>query len=193
MIKIDSEFIVKVFDGLFADQYNTRLVSGGSEPEYLPASGGCPFNQLIFRSDYAASALHEVAHWCIAGVERRRLIDFGYWYCPDGRDPSQQTQFEQVEVKPQALECLFTLACGWRFTPSVDNLMIDNTTSQSFVQALREQIRRYALGPMPQRAERFLIALLDTSELFDDAQLFAKFVLAELNTGRLLPEVGVAC
>ncbi len=49
-----------------------------------------------------ASALHEISHWCIAGKARRELVDFGYWYCPDGRDAMTQSQFEDVEVKPQA-------------------------------------------------------------------------------------------
>ncbi len=39
-------------------------------------------------------------HWCIAGKARRNRVDFGYWYCPDGRDAQTQSQFEDVEVKP---------------------------------------------------------------------------------------------
>ncbi|MEA7548766.1 elongation factor P hydroxylase, partial [Salmonella enterica subsp. enterica serovar Anatum] len=43
---------------------------------------------------------YEISHWCIAGKARRELVDFGYWYCPDGRDAQTQSQFEDVEVKP---------------------------------------------------------------------------------------------
>lgn len=52
------------------------------------------------------SALHEISHWTIAGKERRLLADLGYWYAPDGRTREQQALFEQVEVKPQAIEWL---------------------------------------------------------------------------------------
>jgi elongation factor P hydroxylase len=77
---------------------------------------------LWYREDYFASALHEVAHWCIAGEQRRQQLDFGYWYAPDGRSPEQQGAFEAVEYKPQALEWFFSLACGYRFRLSADNL-----------------------------------------------------------------------
>ena len=50
------------------------------------------------------------------------MPDWGYWYAPDGRDARQQQQFEQVEVKPQALEWLLNIACGLRFRVSLDNL-----------------------------------------------------------------------
>ncbi len=35
------------------------------------------------------------------------LPDLGYWYAPDGRIEEQQALFEQVEIKPQAIEWLF--------------------------------------------------------------------------------------
>ncbi|EEJ40974.1 hypothetical protein HMPREF0549_0579, partial [Limosilactobacillus vaginalis DSM 5837 = ATCC 49540] len=53
---------------------------------------------------------------------RRELVDFGYWYCPDGRDAQTQSQFEDVEVKPQALDWLFCVAAGYPFNVSCDNL-----------------------------------------------------------------------
>lgn len=53
------------------------------------------------------SALHEISHWTIAGAKRRLLPDLGYWYAPDGRTKEQQDLFEQVEIKPQAIEWLF--------------------------------------------------------------------------------------
>ena len=53
---------------------------------------------------------------------RRKQVDYGYWYEPDGRDHVQQQAFEQVEVKPQALEWLMALACGVPFEVSCDNL-----------------------------------------------------------------------
>lgn len=109
-----------LFNGLFRQPRQTILVRGDDEPEYLPAGSGPA--QVVFAHGYFSSALHEVSHWCIAGEYRRTLQDYGYWYCPDGRSREQQCAFEQVEVKPQALEWLFALACGWRFHISVDNL-----------------------------------------------------------------------
>ena len=95
----------RIFDQLFLHQYNTCLRGGGAEPIYLPASSCGELHRVIFRHDYFSSALHEVAHWCIAGPLRRQQVDYGYWYVPDGRDAQQQLRFEQVEARPQALEC----------------------------------------------------------------------------------------
>ncbi len=55
-------------------------------------------------------------------ARRREQVDFGYWYCPDGRDAMTQSQFEDVEVKPQAFEWLFCVAAGFPFNVSCDNL-----------------------------------------------------------------------
>ncbi len=68
------------------------------------------------------SALHEISHWSIAGDKRRLLPDLGYWYAPDGRTAEQQALFEQVEIKPQAIEWLFATAFGRKFRVSLDNL-----------------------------------------------------------------------
>lgn len=116
------EDLVTLFNTLFRKSRGTELVRGGDEPEYLPAGVAGEYAQVIFAHGYFASALHEISHWCIAGEKRRQLPDYGYWYCPDGRTPEQQRAFEQVEIKPQALEWLFSVACGSGFHISVDNL-----------------------------------------------------------------------
>ncbi|KAG1715819.1 hypothetical protein ID866_1337 [Astraeus odoratus] len=108
--------------GCFADDFNTRLIKGDDEPIYLPADAEVPYNRIVFAHGFYASGLHEISHWCIAGKARRELVDFGYWYCPDGRDAATQGQFEDVEVKPQALEWLFCVAAGFPFNVSCDNL-----------------------------------------------------------------------
>ncbi|BBI75125.2 hypothetical protein HAALTHF_44280n [Vreelandella aquamarina] len=41
---------------------------------------------------------------------------------PDGRNGQEQQAFENAEIAPQALEQLFTQACGRTFHVSVDNL-----------------------------------------------------------------------
>lgn len=116
------EQLIQLFDQLFYPHYQTRLIRGGDEPLYLPASKTGSDHQVIFARGFFTSALHEIAHWCVAGPERRLLEDFGYWYLPDGRTEQQQRAFELVEVQPQAYEQCFTLASGRKFNISADNL-----------------------------------------------------------------------
>nr|WP_275041800.1 elongation factor P hydroxylase [Vibrio nigripulchritudo] len=66
--------------------------------------------------------LVELAHWMVAGPERRLLEDFGYWYEPDGRTEEVQAAFEKVEVRPQAYEWILSQSAGFPFTVSCDNL-----------------------------------------------------------------------
>nr|WP_026052636.1 elongation factor P hydroxylase [Gayadomonas joobiniege] len=114
--------IINIFNQSFASSYNTRLISGDDEPIYLPACAQVPYHRIIFAHGYYASALHEIAHWCVAGPERRLKEDYGYWYAADGRNESQQAKFEQVEVKPQALEWILSSAADFKFNVSCDNL-----------------------------------------------------------------------
>lgn len=123
----DSEYqsceqLIAVFEQVFYTSHQTRLVRGGDEPIYLPASLTGTDNQIVFARGFFSSGLHEIAHWCVAGAERRLLEDFGYWYVPDGRNEVQQRAFEKVEVHPQAYEQCFTLAVGRPFNISADNL-----------------------------------------------------------------------
>ncbi|RLQ20213.1 transporting ATPase [Seongchinamella sediminis] len=157
----DCSRLVSVFDDCFGASENTALVGGAEEPLYLPAGNDNPRNLLYFREDYFASALHETAHWCIAGAERRKQVDFGYWYAPEGRSAQQQRAFEAVEVKPQALEWLFSLACGYRFRISADNFADDGqpTGSREFRHAVAAQARRWQQQGLPPRAARFYRAL----------------------------------
>ncbi len=155
------EDLVTLFNKLFRETLKTELVRGGDEPEYLPVGVAGPFAQVIFAHGYFASALHEVSHWCIAGEERRKLRDYGYWYCPDGRTPEQQRAFEQVEVKPQALEWLFSVACNSRFHISVDNLEGGGAIDEEgFRQRVYLQACDYLDRGLPPRAEQFLDALM---------------------------------
>ncbi|PMR75379.1 elongation factor P hydroxylase [Billgrantia endophytica] len=152
--------VIALFDGLFHDTFNTRLVRGGDEPLYRPADAGCPFHRVIFARGFFASTLHEVSHWCIAGEYRRTLVDYGYWYLPDGRDADQQRAFEAAEISPQALEMLFSQACGRQFHVSVDNLggevEVDRDAFRARVEA---RAARYDREGLPARAEAFRVAL----------------------------------
>jgi hypothetical protein len=152
--------LIMLFNDLFREAYRTVLVKGSDEPEYLPAEGEDGLARVVFAHGYYASALHEISHWCIAGEYRRTLHDYGYWYCPDGRSPAQQQAFEQVEVKPQAIEWLFAVAAGARFHISVDNLAGGGAANeQHFRHNVRAQAGRYLAGGLPPRARAFLNSL----------------------------------
>ena len=116
-----------IFQRCFYAEYSTELVGGGDEPLYQPATLPTESHRLMYRADYFSSALHEIAHWCIAGAQRRQQVDWAYWYHPDGRTSEQQRAFEAVEVKPQALEWLFSVAAGIPFRLSSDNLLGDDS------------------------------------------------------------------
>ncbi|WP_150304212.1 elongation factor P hydroxylase [Pseudomonas saliphila] len=157
----DCKDLVRLFEGCFATDLNTILIGGAEEPEYLPADETSPHHRILFTRDYFRSALHEISHWCVAGPQRRLLPDFGYWYAPDGRTAAQQQAFEQVEVKPQALEWLFCEAAGHRFGVSLDNLSGESTDALPFKQSVVAQVHAYLAEGVPERPQRFIQALLD--------------------------------
>lgn len=152
--------LVYLFNGLFQPTHHTVLVAGEGEPEYCPADGHCRWNRVIFAHGFFASALHEISHWCIAGHKRRRWYDYGYWYEPDGRTADQQSLFEQVEARPQALEWIFSEAAGSRFHLSLDNLSGDDSGSRDrFGEAVLAHAHRFLDKGLPARAGRFAQAL----------------------------------
>jgi elongation factor P hydroxylase len=161
----DPNDLIALFARVFGESERTRLVWGGEEPYYAPWGEGGEPAEIVFAHGFFSSALHEVAHWCVAGKERRKLPDFGYWYKPDGRTAAEQREFEQVEVKPQALEWIFSRAAGIRFNFSADNLSADATADHSawrlFQENVAAQARRYT-AKMPDRAGRFASALAET-------------------------------
>ncbi|KZN64793.1 transporting ATPase [Pseudoalteromonas luteoviolacea CPMOR-1] len=148
-----------IFDTQFADSHNTRLVKGDVEPIYLPANNTCSHHQVVFAHGFYASALHEIAHWLVAGDARRLLEDYGYWYCPDGRDKSQQAEFENVEVKPQAIEWALSVAAGFDFNVSVDNLNGEQTCRFSFQKRVYQQVLVLLDSGFNCRTEQLLKAL----------------------------------
>ncbi|MFN2328495.1 MAG: elongation factor P hydroxylase [Chromatocurvus sp.] len=145
-----------LFNGVFATTCNTVLCGGASEPLYSPACREAPA-QINYREDFASSALHEVAHWCIAGAARRRQVDYGYWYSPDGRSRSKQSDFERVEARPQALEWLFAQSCGAPFSLSLDNLAGDSDPADRlrFAREVVRQAETFLSIGLPPRAGRF--------------------------------------
>lgn len=164
--------LITLFNECFVDTYNTRLVKGGDEPIYLPADENRDYHAIYFAHGYYSSALHEISHWLIAGDERRKLEDFGYWYVPDGRTAEQQKFFEQVEVKPQAIEWVLSAAAGYRFHISADNLNGEATDASEFKQAVFSQVGIYSKQGLPERAEQLrkkLCGFYRTSDCIDIA------------------------
>lgn len=151
--------LITVFNTCFLAEYNTVLIKGDGEPIYLPANQEHPQHRIYFAYGYFSSALHECAHWLIAGEARRQLDDYGYWYTPDGRNEAQQQLFQRVEAKPQALEWILSVACHYPFRISIDNLDGQAGDSLGFKQSVYDQVKRYCLNGLPKRAQQFYSAL----------------------------------
>ena len=152
--------LIDIFDRCFMDDFQTRLIKGDDEPIYLPADDSSPWNRVVFAHGFYASGMHEISHWCIAGPERRKRVDFGYWYCPDGRDEATQSQFESVGIKPQALEWMFSVAAGFPFNVSCDNLEGDCEPDRiAFQRKVHAQVMEYLEKGIPTRPARLIAEL----------------------------------
>ncbi|MFK7896827.1 MAG: elongation factor P hydroxylase [Myxococcota bacterium] len=160
-MEFEAQKLERLFAECFAETYQTALVGGGAEPLYVPSPDpDHKPHEIIYREDFFASALHEVAHWCLAGASRRTQEDYGYWYSPDGRNAEQQVAFEAAESKPQAIESIFSTACAFSFQLSADNLDAGFGPSERFAEAVERERTRYESDGLPRRAERFRQALL---------------------------------
>jgi elongation factor P hydroxylase len=175
-MSITSQSLVQLFNQLFQCSENTVLQGGGVEPIYLPADNNCAIHKVIFTRDYSSSALHEVAHWSLAGLERRQLADYGYWYSPDGRSVEQQRSFEQVEIKPQALEWVLSQAAGLHFRISADNLNAKQGPSDEFKHSVWQQAQSFCVQGMPVQATLFAdaLAILSNSGNYRDPQRYCR-------------------
>ncbi|MEM6707711.1 MAG: elongation factor P hydroxylase [Pseudomonadota bacterium] len=156
------------FARCFYRTHNVVLSGGFDEPYYQPARHGVPA-ELRYRSDYAASALHETAHWCIAGPRRRRLPDFGYHYVAAPRSREAQRQFLRSELRPQALERCFAAAAGVVFSLSYDDIedaFVDlRAPFAKQVELELDQLRDEFRRGLVHRAQRFMIALAHQRKL----------------------------
>ena len=180
MIDHNPDQLIDIFNKLFIPSHNTRLDYSDDEPIYLPADENDNHNRVLFAHGFYASALHEISHWCIAGEARRQLVDFGYWYEPDGRSAEKQREFEQVEIKPQAIEWILTKSCGRKFNISTDNLDGDPAaiaaSREQFATNVVKQVKNYLQNGLPLRAGILKQALLDYYQInkefnVDDFQL----------------------
>jgi len=147
--------LVTLLNNNYLNHYNTRIVGGFDEPFYQTFVSGQPA-QIQFSRDYIRSALHELAHWCVAGAERRKIDDYGYWYAEDGRTQQQQNEFFKVEVKPQAIEWAFSIVLGIKFEASVDNLGIQVKGVDEFNNNLKTQLHSYSTNGFPKRVKEIL-------------------------------------
>jgi elongation factor P hydroxylase len=166
----DYQDLIKLFNHLFEFTENTILIAHGTEPLYLPQDENSSKNRIIFTHDYYSSALHEIAHWCIASKERRKLNDYGYWYNPHRTTIEDQHLFEYAEAKPQALEWIFSVAAGIKFNISADNLALNNEISLTFKNLIYQQVIKYLTEGLPDRAELFkksLLSFYNCDDIFD--------------------------
>ncbi|GLT17378.1 hypothetical protein GCM10007938_11550 [Vibrio zhanjiangensis] len=152
--------LINIFNHIFLPEYNTRLELGGDEPIYLPADETHANHRIIFARGFYASALHEIAHWCVAGPKRRLLEDFGYWYEPDGRTESAQAEFEKVEIRPQAYEWILSMSAGFPFTVSCDNLNGEFEPDRlAFMNKVHQEVGRIFVSGFPLRVSLLSDAL----------------------------------
>lgn len=152
----DYRDLIRIFDNCFFETYNTRLVRGGDEPSYQPADTTRSYHAIFFAHGFFSSALHECAHWLLAGYKRRQLEDFGYWYVPDDlRTAAEQAAFLKMEVKPQALEWILSQATAYRFRVSIDNLNGTPTDTTQFKESVYHQVLHYCQQGLPPRAAYF--------------------------------------
>ena len=155
---LDDQVIAGCFNAAFLLRESTRMCGGAAEPLYVPARDQRPA-ELHYREDFAASALHEAAHWCIAGRRRRALTDFGYTYLPPPRTQAEQDAFFAFELKTQALESIFADAAGVEFRPSADNLDADLEDFAQAIERIRADVERWCETTPDGRARRFVDAL----------------------------------
>ncbi len=153
MIELDE--LLRLLNEQYLHKYNTKLIAGFDEPFYKAAINNKPA-EIQFSHDHIRSALHELAHWCVAGVERRKLNDYGYWYAKDGRNQQQQDEFFKVEIKPQAIEWVFSIICGVKFEASVDNLNNSVVGVEEFKRNLSVQMDSFVKNGFSKRVKEII-------------------------------------
>lgn len=157
--------IINSFNTSFKSDHKTILVGGAEEPFYQPRDTEDACSIVFFREDFISSALHEVAHWCLAGRERRKVADYGYWYEPH-RDEIAQNKFEEVEVKPQSIEWILSTAAGASFCVSADNLDLQVHCDRAFREKVQLTTKNYLLSGLPKRVGQMASALAREDDFY---------------------------
>ena len=165
--------ICEIFNSGVGERYGTVIRGGRDEPLFLPRCDSV--DEIYFTNNFASSALHEIAHWCIAGAERRKVIDYGYWY-KENRTEEEQLQFESLEIRPQALEWIFSEAAGVRFRVSLDNF--ERMTGDCF--EFRASVREEARNLVPLVNERASLFLSDLVSVSGNKKVFLPETFEEM-------------
>ena len=95
---------------------NVTLVRGDFEPEYFPATKIALPGSSLRMASLIVLCMKSVTG--LLPVTSAVCCQIWLWYAPDGRTKEQQALFEQVEIKPQAIEWMFSKAFGRRFRVS---------------------------------------------------------------------------
>ncbi|WP_028866117.1 elongation factor P hydroxylase [Psychromonas aquimarina] len=166
--------LINIFNHTFSAEYKTELLAGDDEPIYLPADEHNTLHRIIFAHGFYASALHEIAHWLVAGKQRRLRVDYGYWYEPDGRSAELQAEFEKVEITPQAIEWIIAASCGFKFDVSADNLSGIEIDRLGFKHKVHDKVMHYLQNGVSERTSLLSAACRDfyqmpelTADMFD--------------------------
>lgn len=155
--------ICQCFNEVFERGYRVRLLGGGLEPDYLPG-GSEELAVIVAREDFAASALHEAAHWCVASRRRRALPDYGYSYSPPPRSAAGQSAFFAAEQRVQAVEWYLARRAGIEFRASGDDPDLPHKVLERFQAQLWPQVQSWESrcslpSSLPERARTFGRAL----------------------------------
>jgi len=153
--------ICECFNKVFGVRYQVRLQGGGHEPDYLPGDEQS-LAVIVAREDFAASALHEAAHWCVASRKRRALPDYGYTYLPPPRSRAEQAIFFAAEERVQAVEWYLARRAGVEFRASADDPGLAMHVLEEFQSKLWGQVQYWETvgsAELPPRALIFGRAL----------------------------------
>ena len=144
------------FHSLFLESHRTQLRARAGDPVYLPAASATDLSQIIYSNHFWRSALHELAHWFIAGRQRREQRDYDYWYQPERSKAKLQRDFLAAEIKPQALEWHLCSALGQDFFVSLDSFGEDQETLHWFRTAVKDEALRRLRSELPTRAMKLV-------------------------------------
>ena len=147
--------VAAVFNCTFSD-HSVVMHGEYREPMYIP---GMDVAELRYTLDHTALALHEAAHWCIAGRRRRRNTDYGYFYEPPPRSGMHRVRFEDVDIEAQSVEVLLAEAAGSQFQPSSDDVDVPLFLLEAFSSRILERARERRQVGLPKRADKFRVAL----------------------------------
>jgi len=161
---ISLQTLLTLLNNKYLKQFNTQIVGGFDEPFYKASVNDNPA-EIQFSHDYIRSALHELSHWCVAGEERRKLDDYGYWYAVDGRSQQQQDEFFKLEIKPQAIEWAFSIVCGVKFEASVDNLNNAVNGIEKFKENLEIQMYEHVKNGFSKRVSEIIKLIADNQAI----------------------------